>query len=728
MHRRVFLGSPARLADGHYEFLISVPIGDGTTPDGVLVATVRINDFWHAIRAAVEPHNSMIYLIDSRGSLLNQPEGSQHTQGDLLSNHEVVRTLLAGKNWTKQQSYRGFEGSEVFAIASLISGPQWGIISEIPAQSLLDPIVDALITLVLIVLFLHVAFGLVSLLFTRRLLSPITELAEMTHHAAAGDYDFKARSSNFREIDQLTQAFNRMIDRIAQREQALQQAQQAIDHAGEAVIVTNREGHIEYVNPAFCRMTGYSKEEAIGHTPGSLINSGTQPKSFYQEMWQRILSGARWSGTLTNRRKDGSEIPVQMSLAPVFDGSGAITHFVAIQRDLSEQRLLEAQLLQAQKMESIGTLAGGIAHDFNNMIAGINGHIHLVRRKADAHPEIARHLDAIAEICDHSATLIAQLLTFARKGETAMQRLSLNDLLSGLLKISNVAIPKNIRFRQELPEQPLVIRGNATQLQQVLINLLNNARDAVEHVGEPSITLRLEPFTADTRFHHEHPELGGEQFARITVQDNGHGIPPEALDQVFDPFYTTKEAGKGTGLGLAMCYGAIHDHHGTILVDSTPDKGTCFTIYLPLAEGEAASRVKETDKTTNRDAQGARILLADDDARVREPLAEVLGDLGFHVVPAADGREALAVFDAAGDTPFAIAVLDVVMPELDGPGLALELRRRDPELPILFVTGYDRAQVLQRSPITESVEVITKPYRVETLIERIHQLLRRKED
>jgi len=322
MHQRIFVGAPSRLNDKHFEFLISVPLVVNNKVFGVMVSTVNINDFWHSIRAKLPEHPSSVYLIDGRGSLLIHMLDSQYKQGDLLSNHAIVRTLLAHKNWQKTEAYKGMENTRVFGIGTEVSGLGWGIVSEIPESYISNPIVSSLLTLTIIVILSHLIFGLLGLFFTRRLLSPISVLSELMQRVMSGDDDnIVIKSSIYKEVDDLGRSFNRMMHEIHVREESLKKQAYIMDQLGESLIVTNAQGVVEYVNSAFTEVTGYSVDEVIGKEP-NIISSGTQSREFYADMWETILAGNAWEGRLINRRKDGTLYPTMMSIAPVYqDGS-----------------------------------------------------------------------------------------------------------------------------------------------------------------------------------------------------------------------------------------------------------------------------------------------------------------------------------------------------------------------------------------------------------------------
>lgn len=359
---------------------------------------------------------------------------------------------------------------------------------------------------------------------------------------------------------------------------------QAIEQAGDPIIITDRSGLIQYANPVFTRLTGYHLEEAVGNTP-RLLKSGKQNETFYQDLWDTVGGGRVWQRLLVDRKKDGSLYSAMMSVAPIVDERGQITHYVGIQQDMTEHQALEERFRQAQKMEAIGTLVGGIAHDFNNMLAGITGNVYLAAQNEKEFPAVMKRLDVIRELSFKAATMIQQLLTFARKGIVDQKPFGLTSFLREAAKLNQAGVPENIRLNKCLSGEELVIRGDVTQLQQVVMNLLSNAVDAVEGMEKPEITLGLELKHADEILLRDDEPLSGD-YAHLFVSDNGRGIHPSAIKNIFEPFYTTKDVGKGTGLGLAMTYGAVKSHQGIIDVVSEENLGSTFHIYLPLVGEE----------------------------------------------------------------------------------------------------------------------------------------------
>jgi len=372
----------------------------------------------------------------------------------------------------------------------------------------------------------------------------------------------------------------------------------AVEQAVEAIFITDIDGTIQYVNPAFSSLTGYPIEEAIGRNP-RLLKSGQHEQTFYRAFWEALTHGQAWTGRFTNRRKDGSLFQVESMISPVRDEAGAIIHYVAVCRDITQELALGAQLIQAQKMDAVGQVAGGIAHDFNNILTGIIANISLAQLSPPG--QVAAHHAEALQACERASQLVRQLLTFSRKSPATHKNITLNEVILEAATLAEKVFDRRVTFVIDPLPLPLPVQADPNQIHQVVMNLCVNARDAVlarldqSPAGPPPpdallrVTLKTYEATLNEGDCRKSVYARPGRFAVIEVADTGIGMSPEIQARIFDPFFTTKADGKGTGLGLATVYGIVKNHHGWIQVDSQPGQGTTFRIYLPLAEVPPAS-------------------------------------------------------------------------------------------------------------------------------------------
>ena len=513
--------------------------------------------------------------------------------------------------------------------------------------------------------------------------------------------------------------YRRQVER-KKTEDVFRMLSQAIDQAGESVIITDAEGSIEYVNPSFTRMTGYSAEEVLGKNP-RVLKSGNQNKEYYERLWSTITSGKVWHSAVVDRRKDGSAYPALMTISPILNNDGKISHYVGTQQDMTDHEMMEEKFRQAQKMESLGILVGGIAHDFNNMLAGMTGNLYLAKKKTANLPDVVKNLDRVEKLSFRAAEMIQQLLAFARKGSVQMIPFGLTSFIKEIYKLSESSIPENVTFHGEFCQEELVVKGDATQLQQVLMNLINNARDAVAGVQDPMISLKIEGFETDESFANNHPDLYGRLFAHLIVRDNGAGISRADQEHIFEPFFTTKEVGLGTGLGLSMALGAVQSHGGILEVDSSQGEGSSFHIYLPIIKEEKVDIVSE-ETTEIVSGNGELILMVDDNADVRRTCKEVLENIGYQVLEASSGLEAVEKF-TTNQHDISLIIMDVVMPIMGGVQAVERIEKLYPDVKVIFATGYDKDETLKSEMPSGEYTVISKPYSITNLSHVIREKL-----
>jgi len=465
----------------------------------------------------------------------------------------------------------------------------------------------------------------------------------------------------------------------------------AMDQSGEAVIITDRRGRIEYANAAFGRIIGITPKEICGHPIADYeprMAGSDWRQTFLNcvvrkgEVWREEIRERRWSG-------EAQEQVIDYCTTPVYE-HGHIAHFVTIKRDISDRRNLEQQLQQAQKMEVVGTLAGGIAHNFNNILAALSGNVYLLNRMLigewDADKARAK-LKEMDRVIMRAAEHICGLLSFARKGRMDVKAFSLAPLIQETIKLAASCVPAAIRLETDVSvDDDFLVYSNTTQLQQALLNLINNAVDALEDVEQALV--RVEVSAVD---------IMGKRHACVAVTDNGCGMPKHLLSRVCDPYFTTKQPDRGTGLGLAMVNGMAEQCKGSLSIDSHAGKGTTVRLCLPLAEPDQTSLKQELPHAVAAvSGNGACVLWVDDDDDVRRVGAEVLRSSGFNVLTAADGHEALNVF-LAHRADIHGAVLDVIMPRMGGVKTARRMREVCASIPIILMTGSDKGGEAQRA-------------------------------
>jgi PAS domain S-box-containing protein len=509
------------------------------------------------------------------------------------------------------------------------------------------------------------------------------------------------------------------IDITAQKaaEDALSRLGAAVEQAAEIIIMTDVQGTIQYVNPAFERITGYSRNEAIGKKP-SLLKSGKHSQEFYRGLWDTILTGEVWKGRLTNRRKDGTLFEEEASISPIRDEKGRIINFVAVKRDVTREAALEDQLRQAQKMEAVGQLAGGVAHDFNNLLQAIMGHAQLALGDLKSDSGLSRDLEQVVSAAQKAASLTSQLLAFSRRQVLQPKPINLGSRVENLTPMLGRLLGQHIEIRTLNDPGLGNVKADPGQMEQILMNLAVNARDAMPEGG--TLTIETRNCTLDEDFCDSHPWARPGDFVLLTVTDTGVGIPSHLLEHIFEPFFTTKEVGKGTGLGLATVYGIVKQHEGLIDVDSKPGKGSIFRIYIPRCDDAA---VPGEVNGRNEPPQGSEtILIVEDDSQVRNLAVRILGKGGYRVIQAVDGEEGLRVFQEKGDS-IDLVLLDIVMPKMNGKALFERIREISPRKPVLFSSGYS-SHILNTALAPEGdFQMIQKPYRPDDLLRRVRKVL-----
>ncbi|HEX7520161.1 MAG TPA: PAS domain S-box protein, partial [Candidatus Deferrimicrobium sp.] len=455
----------------------------------------------------------------------------------------------------------------------------------------------------------------------------------------------------------------------------------AVEQAGESIVVTDTRGTIQFVNPAFERITGYDRMEVIGRNP-RILKSGRHDAAFYRNLWETLRRGEVWRGTFLDKRKDGTLYEEDAVISPVRDPSGQVVNYVAVKRDVTDVRRMEERLRQSQKMEAVGRLAGGIAHDFNNLLTAISGYSDLLLHRLPDYSTLRRDVEEIRKSGDRAATLTRQLLAFSRRQVLQPKVLDLNTVVTAMGQMLRRLIGEDIELSTDLSPSLSRVKADPGQIEQVIVNLAVNVRDAMPDGGRITVaTADAELFPADAV---AHPEVRPGSHVLLSVADTGHGMSDETQAHLFEPFFTTKERGKGTGLGLATVYGIVQQSGGHIRVNSATDRGSTFLIYLPRVETpqdvlQGADRALPPHPSPGTET----VLLAEDEEVVRRLAREILSGNGYKVLEAGNGREAL-LLSKAHRGEIHLLLTDVVMPKMSGRELTDRIRLQRPDLRILY--------------------------------------------
>ena len=497
-------------------------------------------------------------------------------------------------------------------------------------------------------------------------------------------------------------------------EEAMQMKDAAIATSINAIAITDSDGRVSYVNPAFVRLWGYDHEgEVIGRTPLDFA----EPEST-----ERVLTAIRergsWQGELIARRKDGSTFTILLSASAVMDAQGRLHYMMASFLDVSEARRMEEQLRHAQRMESVGRLAGGVAHDFNNLLTVMKGYLELAEQGIAPDDPRGHYLAAVGRAADSAAMLTQQLLAFSRRQVIDPRSLSLNDVVAGTEHMLRRLLGEDIDLQTVLASDLSTVRFDPGQAEQILFNLAVNARDAMPEGGK--LTIETANVVLDEDYLRRHPHVEPGDYVMLAVSDNGAGMSQEVLAHLFEPFFTTKPIGKGTGLGLSMVYGAVKQNGGNVEAYSELGHGTTLKIYLPRIAGVSAPlRVPAV-----RGLPGGTetVFVVEDDDHVRELARLLLKRQGYAVSTFGSAPAALQAADGHPG-PLHLLVTDVILPGMNGRTLAEEMVRLRPGVKVLFTSGYTANVIAHHGVLEPGIEFLAKPYSMEAFARRVREVL-----
>jgi len=488
-----------------------------------------------------------------------------------------------------------------------------------------------------------------------------------------------------------------------------------IEQASEAIVTTDVEGTIEYINPAFERMTGYSHDEAVGQNP-RILKSGQQNAAFYSNLWKTLAAGEIWKGRFVNRRKNGEFYTEKATISPVIDSSGRIINYVAIKADITAELARDKQLRQMQKMESVGRMAGGIGHEFNNALQSVLGFSELILLENDSSAAQRQNVSEIQKAAQHAAELTRQLMTFSRKVPTQFNPLDLNAVLFVGQQILKRALNEKIRLQFEPADRLELANADTSQIMQIAMNLMVNARDAMPDGGTVTLCTGNREFMEEDRS--GIPDFKAGKFVFFSVSDTGCGMNENQLAHLFDPFYTTKPLGEGTGLGLSVVYGIVEEHGGWVSVSSKPGQGSVFQVFLPVIDASAPNSSVAQDAAL----PGKCILLAEADLAVRDLTSEILKGVGYAVSFAESIDESKKLF-AAQNGSFDLLFIDVELPGGSGVELAEELLSQNGELAVLFISSAEDSSSEGRI-VEKGYAFLRKPFGIKKLLDAVAQVIK----
>ena len=500
------------------------------------------------------------------------------------------------------------------------------------------------------------------------------------------------------------------------KEMELKKLSQAVEQSPSLTVMTDLEGIIEYVNPKFSEITGYTHDEVIGKNV-SILTSKHFDSKYFNELWDTIHSGREWRGELCNERKDGEIYWESAIISPLFDDEGNEISYIKVAEDITEQRLLRESLINAKKMESIGNLAGGIAHDFNNLLTVIHGYTEIGIDDSKSDKILKKYFSEIADASDRGQKMIDQLLAFSSKQIYQPKIVDPKTIINNLSTILRDLIGRGIFLKVNLYEDCGLIKADSHQVEQILVNVIQNARDAIKMVKDRevdnTIIIKCERIFVDRIFSSHNNDFEVGDYTLFSITDNGIGMTDEIKEKMFEPFFTTKEFGTGKGLGLSTVFGILKQNDAVVLVDTKFDKGTTINIYWPISDINQIEDEETEDVEISTSAKVYTVLYAEDEPIVRTIGETFLETLGYNVISAENGEEAMKL--AKETENIDILFTDILMPKMDGFQLSQEIVKIFPDIKILFASGYTKDIISEKGLMKEDVNFLSKPYKMKEL-------------
>ncbi len=651
----------------------------------------------------------------------------------VLINQELQRQAQRGGGFIEYVWYKPSTGMEVRKLAYAKAFEPWGWvvgtgvymddieagIAEKRAELWQTTWENILVLSIILILALLIAL-LITIRFSNNLQKELNVFRHFFRKAGLEAKPIAVDQLRYDGFRALAEAGNDMLAKGKAADQEKQRLLAAIEQSAEVVVVTDLSGAIQYVNPAFEKVTGYSAKEAIGQNP-RILKSGKHDQQFYRNLWKTIRNGDVWKGKFVNKRKNGTEYNEEATISPVLNKKGEIVNYVAIKKDVTQKLVVEAQLQQALKMEAIGRLAGGVAHDFNNLLTGITGNIQLALMDANPDDPIVDMLTEVNKAAESAASLTRQLLAFSRKQIIDPKIINMNNLIEHLHKMLVRLIGEDVNLTF-IPMEPLgCIKADPGQVEQILVNLAVNARDAMPNGGK--LTIETADVDLGEDYCRNYPHIKPGKYVMLAVTDDGIGIDEETRRNIFEPFFTTKDKNKGTGLGLATIYGIVKQHGGYIEVYSELGIGSTFKVFFPLVRERTQVGKRGLGIISDLPCGTETILVVEDESMVRNIAVKVLQRQGYNVVQADNGPNALSYCEKHSIVPD-LLMTDIVMPAMNGRDLAESFLARHPDIKVLFTSGYTENVIAHHNgELEEGLNFIGKPYTPQDLVKKIRNVL-----
>ena len=684
------VGVPARLADGS---------------PGAIFAKLRLREIWQHLDGISLGPKAVVYLVSKEGVLIAHSDKRVLLTPSLRESIPPLPSDPDG-NGIELTTCGSDRGACLTSFYQLPRVPEWYAVVVQPVVEAYLPAALLVRQALILVTCVAAASILLGFLFSRQITVPLVELVGGTLRVTAGDLSHRIPVRGRNEITELAAAFNDMTTALQERSRELAASERkyrlVTERANDIIFALNEDGRFTFASARLETLSGITAREVLGRSLADVM-APTSP-----EEWLRMMEAATPADRLERSfeaelaTRDGRRVPLEVSVTRVVE-PGEPPGFAGVARDISERRRLEARLIQAQKMEAIGRLAGGVAHDFNNILTAILGYCELTRCRIGENPPAKASLEQIRHAGQRAAALTRQLLSFSRQQVLALRQLDLNEIVGGIAELLRRLIGEQITLVVRPALAPARVRADAAQMEQLLMNLAVNARDAMPDGGVLTIAIHDE----------------GERVA-VEVADTGIGMSAEVQEHIFEPFFTTKEPGKGTGIGLSTVYGIVQQFDGTITVQSAPGKGTSFRASFPRSQ-EAVVAV-EAPIVRASGGHSETILVVEDEEVLRELMQTILVSAGYRVLLAEDSAHA---FDVAQreSTGISLLVTDVVLPGLGGKGIAEELQSRMPALAVLFISGYTADNLADYDRPSENRSFLQKPFTANALLIQVRWLL-----